>query len=80
MIGVENAYPLGVDLSQVKDYYEKGARYMSLSHNGHSQFSDSNTGEYDNIWLHNGLSELGKELIKELNYYGIIIDLSQIVF
>ena len=76
MIGVENAYPLGVDLSQVKDYYEKGARYMSLSHNGHSQFSDSNTGEYDNIWLHNGLSELGKELIKELNYYGIIIDLS----
>jgi len=76
MIGVENAYPLGMDLSQVKDYYKKGARYMSLSHNGHSQFSDSNTGEYDSIWLHNGLSKLGEELIKELNYYGIIIDLS----
>ena len=76
MIGVENAYPLGMDLSEVKDYFDKGARYMSLSHNGHSQFSDSNTGEYDSIWLHNGLSKLGEELIKELNYYGIIIDLS----
>ena len=76
MIGVENAYPLGMDLSEVKDYFDKGARYMSLSHNGHNQFSDSNTGEYDDIWLHNGISTLGEELIKELNYYGIIIDLS----
>ena len=76
MIGVENAYPLGMNLSMVKNYYDKGARYMSLAHNGHSQFADSNTGEYDSIWMHNGLSELGKKLIKELNYYGIMIDIS----
>ena len=53
MIGVENAYPLGRDINNVKKFYDLGARYMSLAHNGHSQFSDSNTGENDNIWLHN---------------------------
>ena len=76
MIGVENAYPLGTDISRVKQFYDLGARYMSLSHNGHSQFCDSNTGEADNIWLHNGVSDLGKEVIKEMNKWGIMIDVS----
>ena len=76
MIGVENAYPMGLDTSNVRKYWEKGARYVSLSHNGHSQFSDSNTGEFDGIYLHNGLSELGVELVHLLNYYGIMIDIS----
>jgi len=76
MIGVENAYPLGTDISRVKQFYDLGARYMSLSHNGHSQFCDSNTGEEDNVWLHNGVSDLGKEVIKEMNKWGIMIDVS----
>ena len=45
LIGVENGYPLGTDLTRVKEFYDRGARYMSLAHNGHSQLSDSNTGE-----------------------------------
>lgn len=76
MIGVENAYPVGTNLDNIKDFAMRGARYMSLSHNGHSQLSDSNTGEADNKWLHNGLSELGKKAIFEMNKWGIIIDLS----
>jgi len=76
MIGVENAYPLGTDLSKIKDFAARGARYMSLSHNGHSQLSDSNTGERDNVWLHNGLSELGKKAVFEMNKWGIMIDVS----
>ena len=76
MIGVENAYPMGLDTSNVRKYWEKGARYVSLSHNGHSQFSDSNTGEFDGIYLHNGLSDLGKEVVYLLNYYGVMIDIS----
>ena len=76
MIGVENAYPLGKDLNKVKRYYEMGARYMSLAHNGHNQFSDSNTGEFDNSWKHNGISELGKKVIDSMNYYGIMVDIS----
>lgn len=76
MIGVENAYPLGKDLDRIQEFYKRGARYMSLAHNGHSQFSDSNTGEADGIWLHNGLSELGEQAIEEMNRVGMMIDIS----
>ena len=76
MIGVENAYPIGTDLGNIKKFYDLGARYMSLAHNGHSQFSDSHTGENDNIWNYNGLSELGNQAIAEMNRLGIIIDIS----
>ena len=75
MIGVENAYPIGEDLGNFEIYRDKGARYVSLSHNGHSQFSDSNTGEADGF-LHEGLSELGKEAIVEMNRLGMMIDVS----
>lgn len=76
MIGIENGYPVGNDISRVKEFYDRGARYMSLAHNGHSQLSDSNTGERDSVWLHNGLSDLGREVIAEMNKWGIMIDLS----
>ncbi len=76
MIGVENAYPIGEDLANFETYHKLGARYISLSHNGHSQFCDSNTGEKDSIWLHNGLSELGKKAVNEMNRLGIMIDIS----
>ena len=67
MIGVENAYPIGEDLAEFEKYQRLGARYISLSHNGHSQFSDSNTGEKDSIWLYNGLSDLGKQAVYKMN-------------
>ena len=76
MIGVENAYPVGTDLGNIEKFYKLGARYMSLAHNGHSQFSDSHTGEEDGVWLHNGLSELGEQAIEEMNRLGIMIDIS----
>lgn len=76
MIGIENGYPVGEDLSNVKKFYDLGGRYMSLAHNGHSQLSDSNTGEKDSIWLHNGLSALGKQVVAEMNKYGMMIDIS----
>ena len=76
MIGVENAYPIATDISRVKQFYDLGARYMSLSHNGHSQFCDSNTDEEAAVWLHNGVSDLGKEVIKEMNKWGMMIDVS----
>ncbi|MCK0133718.1 dipeptidase [Arenibacter sp. S6351L] len=78
MIGVENAYPIGEDISEFENYYNLGARYISLSHNGHSQFCDSNTGEADGVWLHNGLSDLGKMAVKEMNRLGIMIDVSHV--
>ena len=76
MIGVENAFPIGENIEEVARYYAMGARYISLAHNGHNQFSDSNTGEFDNTAKHNGISELGKQIIEKMNYYGIMVDIS----
>lgn len=76
MIGVENAYPIGTDISNIERFHDLGARYMSLAHNGHSQLSDSNTGERDDTWLHNGLSDLGRQAVAEANRLGIMLDLS----
>jgi membrane dipeptidase len=78
LIGVENGYPLGDEttaVARVQEFYDRGARYMSLAHNGHSQLSDSNTGERDG-WKWNGLSPLGKQVIEEMNRAGIMIDVS----
>ena len=76
MIGIENGYPIGLDISNVEKFHKLGGRYMSLSHNGHSQLCDSNTGERDSIWLHNGLSALGKQVVAEMNRVGMMIDVS----
>jgi membrane dipeptidase len=79
LIGVENGYPLGDEttaIARVKEFHTRGARYLSLAHNGHSQLADSNTGETDGVWLHKGLSPLGRQVIGELNRVGIMVDIS----
>ncbi len=76
MIGIENGYPIGLDITNVEKFYNLGGRYMSLAHNGHSQLSDSHTGEANGVWLHNGLSDFGKEVVKEMNRLGMMIDVS----
>ena len=76
VIGIENGYPIGKDIKRVKEFWDRGGRYMSLAHNGHSQLADSNTGEATNTWLHGGLSPLGKQVIAEMNRWGIMVDVS----
>ncbi|PWI29575.1 peptidase M19 [Flavobacteriaceae bacterium LYZ1037] len=76
MIGVENGYPIGLDIKNVEKFYNLGARYLSLAHNGHSQLSDSHTGEAEGVWLNKGLSDLGKEVIVEMNRLGMMVDVS----
>jgi membrane dipeptidase len=75
LIGVENGYPIGEDIARVKEFYDRGARYLSLTHNGHNQLADSQTGERDG-WKWNGLSPLGKQVIAEMNRLGIMVDVS----
>jgi len=75
LMGVENGYPLGEDLARVKEFYDRGARYLSLTHNGHNQLADSHTGEREG-WKWQGLSPLGKEIIAEMNHLGIMVDVS----
>ncbi len=76
VIGIENGYPIGMDINRVKEFWQKGGRYMSLAHNGHSQLADSNTGEANNQWMWGGLSLLGKQVIAEMNKWGIMVDVS----
>ncbi len=77
VIGIENGYPVGTNLARVKEFFDRGGRYMSLAHNGHSQLSDSNTGDATNTWAHgNGLSPLGRQVIAEMNRWGIMVDVS----
>ena len=76
VIGVENGYPIGNELKRVKEFYDRGARYMSLAHNGNSQLADSNTGETQGYLYDNGLSPLGREVIAEMNRVGMMVDLS----
>ena len=75
LMGVENGYPLGEDLARVKEFYDRGARYLSLTHNGHNQLADSHTGEREG-WKWQGVSPLGKEVIAEMNRLGIMVDVS----
>jgi membrane dipeptidase len=76
VIGVENGYPIGLDIRRVKEFYDRGGRYMSLAHNGNSQLADSNTGETQGYLYNNGLSPLGREVIAEMNRLGMMVDLS----
>jgi membrane dipeptidase len=76
LIGIENGYPIGTDITRVKEFYDRGGRYLSLAHNGHSQLADSNNGEATGTWLHHGLSALGRQVVAEANRLGIMLDLS----
>lgn len=73
-IGIENGYPMGTDLRRIEEFHQRGARYMSIAHNGHTQLGDSHTPASEP--LHNGLSELGREAIAEMNRVGIMVDVS----
>jgi membrane dipeptidase len=76
VIGIENGYPVGTDIKRVKEFYDRGGRYMSLAHNGHNQLADSHTGEATGEWKWGGVSPLGKQVIQEMNRLGMMIDIS----
>ena len=70
---MENAYPLGEDLSLLESFYVGGLRMVGPVHGGNNQFSDSSTGKEV---LYGGLSPLGEDLVREANRLGIIVDAS----
>lgn len=74
--GMENGFPLGRELSRVKEFYDKGVRYITLSHSKNNDISDSSTDP--NGSEYNGLSPFGREVVKEMNRLGMIIDVSHI--
>jgi len=73
-IGIENGYPIGNDVSLINKYYDLGARYITLCHSSNNDICDSSTDQPE----HNGLSDLGKKVVNEMNRLGIMIDVSHI--
>ena len=74
-LGMENGSPLGGDVTQLGYWYDKGIRYITLTHSRSNEFADSS---YDENERWNGLSEPGKDLVKEMNKKGVIIDISHL--
>lgn len=75
-IGVENGYPIGKDISRVKQYYDLGARYITLAHTKNNDICDSST---DPSGAENdGLSQFGTKVVKEMNRLGMMVDISHI--
>jgi membrane dipeptidase len=75
-IGIENGYPIGKNISRVREFYDRGARYITLCHTRNNDICDSST---DPKGLeHNGLSPFGGEVVKEMNKLGMMIDVSHI--
>ncbi len=71
-IGMENGYPVGNDLSLVKKYYDKGARYITLCHTRNNDICDSSTDTTE----HCGLSKFGEKVVEEMNRLGMMVDIS----
>jgi membrane dipeptidase len=78
-IGIENGYVFGTDLTLLDRYYELGARYVTLVHNGHNDLADSASPRPqfgDMPSEHDGVSEFGARAIQRMNELGIMVDVS----
>lgn len=73
-IGIENGYPLGTDLSKINQYYDLGARYITLCHSSNNDICDSSSDKTGPE--HNGLSAFGEEVVREMNRVGMMVDVS----
>ncbi len=72
MLGIENGYAIGRDIGNVERFRRRGVVYMTLCHNGDNDICDSARGESE----HGGLSDFGREVVREMNRTGMIVDLS----
>lgn len=70
--GIENGYAVGLDVDNVDRFRSRGVAYMTLCHNGDNDICDSHKGNQE----HNGLSDLGREVVSRMNKTGMMVDLS----
>jgi membrane dipeptidase len=80
-IGVENGFTIGKDVGLLKKYHDLGARYLTLTHNGHNDIGDSANPREDlgdGESEHNGVSAFGEQVIAEMNRLGIMVDVSHV--
>jgi membrane dipeptidase len=74
-MGMENGAPVGHDIANVRYFYDRGIRYITLTHGKDNQISDSS---YDSTETWGGISSFGEDVIAEMNRLGIMVDVSHI--
>src|SRR5579859_2869404 len=74
LIGVEGGHMINSDLSVLRAYAGLGARYMTLTHSVNVEWADSSTDKS----AHNGLTDFGKDVVREMNRLGVIVDISHV--
>lgn len=72
LLGLENGYAIGKDITNIQRFKDLGVSYITLCHNGDNDICDSAKG--NNEW--NGLSPFGKEVVQRMNELGILVDIS----
>jgi membrane dipeptidase len=75
-IGMENGFPIGTDIKRIKEFYARGVRYITLCHSLNNDICDSSSDKKGAE--HDGLSKFGEEVVKEMNKYGMMVDVSHI--
>src|SRR5437879_10616112 len=74
LMGVEGGHMINSDLGVLRNYAALGVRYMTLTHSGNDEWADASTDKA----VHNGLTDFGKEVIREMNKLGVMVDISHV--
>jgi membrane dipeptidase len=74
LMGVEGGHMIASDLGILRSYAALGVRYMTLTHSGNDEWADSSTDKA----VHNGLTDFGKDVVREMNRLGVIVDISHV--
>jgi len=74
LIGVEGGHMINSSLEVLRSYAALGVRYMTLTHSGNDEWADSSTDKA----VHNGLTDFGKDVVREMNRLGVIVDISHV--
>lgn len=74
LMGIEGGYAIENSLYALRNFYRLGVRYMTLTHNVSNDWADAHRGEVKN----NGLSDFGKEIVREMNRLGMLVDISHV--
>jgi membrane dipeptidase len=74
LMGVEGGHMIASDLGVLRSYAALGVRYMTLTHSGNDEWADSSTDKP----VHNGLTDFGKDVVREMNRLGVMVDISHV--
>jgi membrane dipeptidase len=74
LLGVEGGHMINSNLEELRSYASLGVRYMTLTHSGNCEWADSSTDKP----VHNGLTDFGKDVIREMNRLGVMVDVSHV--